>query len=169
MVHPATFIIVAILELHHGHVEESVTKKGRCYQKYDTSINGSEYPNPSPRPGEPSTLRDSFPSELRVYIRSKDETIHIDGTIAIIVAKAHFPSNGVSFLEAMFVFPFPGDPTSPDYETRIPDFIIPIAFVIGTVLNAAQQLSQSSTARFFNMLTSEYVRDGIKESRVRYV
>lgn len=170
----STLIMFAILAFFEGHRVITYNSKGKAVQhiQYNSSILCQQFPNPNygRTPDEPRFLRDSFPAQLRLWSPSRNDTIHVDGTAAIVIAKVHFPApladnDTLVLLDAIEVFPFKGDPSHPDYESHIPDFIVPFFFTIGTVQNAAEKVD--GDARGFFILTHEYVRDSMKESRVQ--
>lgn len=164
----------AILAFFEGRRVTTYNAKGKAVQhiQYNSSILCQKFPNPAfgSTPDEPQFLWDSFPAQLRLWSPSRNDTIHVDGTAAIVIAKVYFPppladSDTIVLLDAIDVFPFRGDPSHPDYDARIPDFTVPYFFTIGTVQNAAEK--EQGDARGFFMLTHEYVRDSMKESRVQ--
>ena len=106
-------------------------------------------------------------AELHKYSPVK-EVILQDKTVAYVIAKLNVPlARGPVLLEAWHVTPVPGDPSSIDYNMRIPDFVRPI--VIGLSIVSAGPDGPQGGAVTFPMTVSDYVQGGVKESTIRYV
>ncbi|KAH9949771.1 hypothetical protein B0H21DRAFT_725800 [Amylocystis lapponica] len=73
-----------------------------------------------------------LPAELRVYSPPSDVILR-DDTVAFVGAKVFAPLQATALLEAYCLYPCPGDPTSDDYESSIPDMPHPIVYGVGVV------------------------------------
>ena len=107
----------------------------------------------------------SMPAEVRKYSTSKDIILQ-DKTVAYIVAKLNVPpAGGPILIEAWHVAPVPGDPSSDEYNSHIPDFLRPIVVGLGVVAAGPDALPGGAVT--FPVTVSDYVRGGVKESTVR--
>ena len=65
------------------------------------------------------------------------------------------------------MYPIPGDPSVPDmYDAHLPDCLVPFIIGLGTILARAEVLSDN-TSKAFNVVSSEFVRDGLKTSTIQ--
>lgn len=97
-------------------------------------------------------------AELRKYSPPGD-TIFQDDTIAYVIAKAYVPPGNVQgniLLEAIHIAPVLGDPTSREYEDKVPDFIQPAVFIHGTVSGDSD--NEQNGVVTFPVVVSDYVR-----------
>lgn len=115
------------------------------------------------RPNDPVGLS----AEVRIYSPPNDNPL-LDNTIAFIVAKAYIPDAGPILLDAIALYPIPGDPASDEYEDRVPDMLYPFVYGLGTSLGKAETLADGKSKGFTVKLT-ERVRDGQQTSSVQYV
>ncbi|EJD36382.1 hypothetical protein AURDEDRAFT_44621, partial [Auricularia subglabra TFB-10046 SS5] len=97
------------------------------------------------------------PAELRYWVPSTEKEL-ADGTIVDVLAKVHAPSNSVMLLDAIQFVPFPGDPSSPEYEDSIPEKPFPTVIVLGNTSGPAETLDDGVSLGYA-VQASEYVRD----------
>ena len=157
----SSFIIVGFLGLTSGRrVRSDVTRPDGSplvlwHVFYDTCIICSQPP--------------SLPAELRKYSPISD-IVYPDDTVAFVVAKAYVPPVNFSktvLLDAILMIPVPGDPSSIEYDERVPDLCTPLVFGIGTV--AAAQDSAPNTPVYFPTTVSDFVRGSPKQTVIQYV
>ncbi|KAF8483146.1 hypothetical protein JB92DRAFT_2557381, partial [Gautieria morchelliformis] len=104
------------------------------------------------------TLTGSFlPMELHLYM-PPGKNLLLDDTVAHIVGHVYAPSSTDVMMDGLSVTPYPGKPSSEDYEVTIPDNKVVAIWVLGAVLNNAETDVETNT-RKFNLGVSEYVRD----------
>ena len=109
-----------------------------------------------------------LPAELRIYSPFND-TVLQDHTVVFTISRAYFPSHGTILLDASHLFPFPGDPSEEDaYDRNLPDCRIPFVIGLGSVPFRHEMLSDG-VSKAFNVVCSEFVRDGSKTSTVQCV
>ncbi|KIO23673.1 hypothetical protein M407DRAFT_26875 [Tulasnella calospora MUT 4182] len=113
----------------------------------------------------------SHPAEIRIYSSSTGPSVLPDDTLIYLVGRLAFsappaeinasrPSQNdlpPAHIDVIFHAAFPGDPSDPSYDSRIPLFP-PFVFSIGHVRSTAQLLGDGAL-RAFPMATSEWVRD----------
>ncbi|OBZ78509.1 hypothetical protein A0H81_02121 [Grifola frondosa] len=109
----------------------------------------------------------TLPAELRIYSPRNDTPLP-DNTIAFVVAKAHAPANGTILLDALSIYPFPGDPNSDDYQDAIPDMPYPFAYGLGSI-QAKHEVLADGVSKGFMVDLSEHVRDSPKPSSVQCI
>lgn len=91
-----------------------------------------------------------FPAQLRIYSPSNDTPL-ADDTIAFVLARAYIPPSipkDAILLEASNVVAVPGDPSSEEYESRVPDSPWPYVFGLGTVSSRAVTLPDGVSKAF---------------------
>jgi len=108
----------------------------------------------------------ALPAQLRVYSPQHDTPL-ADGTVAFVVAKAAFPPHSTVLLDAYFMIPIPGDPSSESYDDALPDMPYPLLFGLGSVPSKTEQCSNGTRA--FQVSVAEYVRDSSKASNIECV
>jgi hypothetical protein len=157
----SSFIIVGFVGLTSGRrVRSDVTRPDGTplvlwHVIYDTCIICAQPP--------------SLPAELRKYSPIND-VVYPDDTVAFIVAKAYVPPVNISktvLLDTILMIPVPGDPSSTEYNERVPDLCTPLVFGIGTVATA--QDSAPNTPVYFPTTVSEFVRGSPKQTLLQYV
>ncbi|KAI1781810.1 hypothetical protein LXA43DRAFT_1054572 [Ganoderma leucocontextum] len=104
------------------------------------------------------------PAEIRIYSPPGDIP-HPDNTIAFIVAKVHTPDTGPILLDAICMYPIPGNPLSADYEDRAPDMLHPYVYGLGTTQGKAENLADGKS-KGFSVQVVERVRDQQETSSV---
>ncbi|KAH7904539.1 hypothetical protein BJ138DRAFT_1019010 [Hygrophoropsis aurantiaca] len=107
----------------------------------------------------------SVSAEIRVYSPFND-TILPDNTVAFVVAKAFFPNNDTVLLDASHVIPMPGDPSSDDYDNFLPDCPYPFLIGLGSVPSKFELLPDG-VSKTFNVISSDFIRDGVKSSTIQ--
>ena len=157
----SSFIIVGFLGLTSGcRVRSDVTRPDGTplvlwHVIYDTCIICAQPP--------------SLPAELQKYSPIND-VVYPDDTVAFVVAKAYVPPVNISktvLLDTILMIPVPGDPSSTEYDERVPDLCTPLVFGIGTV--AAAHDSAPNTPVYFPTTVSEFVRGSPKQTVIQYV
>jgi hypothetical protein len=131
------------------------TSQGVYHIHYVTSVNTSQ--------------SGAVPAELRKYSPPHDSVLQ-DDTIAFVVAKAYVPmgkTTGNVLLEASHIFPVPGDPRSPEYEERVPDFCCPYIFAQG--ICTGEHTEKDGGIVTFPVTVSDYIRGSTKQSTLQYV
>lgn len=157
----SSLIFVGLFSLRGGRiVETAFTKRSGekgtiSHAYYDTAVVCRHAPH--------------LPAELRVYVRGTE--LIPDETVAIVVAKGYVPPGDVAgdlLLDALYIAPFPGDPTgdSVEYDRSLPDFHWPLLFGLGSVSGASTELPNGQVT--FPVTTSEYVRGSTKSSTLSY-
>jgi hypothetical protein len=158
----SSLILVGIFSVKDGHrVQTTYTKRSgetgyATYVHYTTAVECRQPP--------------LLPAELRVFTRLEDLTIYPDKTVALIVAKGYIPPGDVTgdlLLDALHFAPFPGDPSSLDYDSTLPHFLWPLIFGLGTVSGPSKELADQNYS--FPISLSEYVRGSLKQSSISYV
>ena len=104
-------------------------------------------------------------SELRVFAPARAAVLP-NMTVAFVIAKAHVSSGEGSILDAYVVVPFPGDPSSNEYEDAIPDVPNPFVFVIGQVTGVD---TSNPTRPLINIVTTEYIQDQFVQTNLQFV
>jgi hypothetical protein len=87
-----------------------------------------------------------------------------------LTGKVHYPPPGDPssvIIEALEMFPFPGDPTKRAYHESLPNFSHPIVTAVGIVSGAGQ--TSDTHALTFPLTVEDYVRGGLKTSTVMSV
>jgi hypothetical protein len=87
-------------------------------------------------------------------------------TVAFVVAKAQVSAGDASVLDPYVVVPFPGDPTSDNYEDTIPDVPNPFIFVIGQVTRIN---SSNPMWPIVNIVATEYIQDQFVQTNLQFV
>ncbi|KAI6146285.1 hypothetical protein BKA82DRAFT_544335 [Pisolithus tinctorius] len=108
-----------------------------------------------------------FPAQLRIYSPFHDTPL-ADDTIAFVLARPYIPTSipkDAILLEASNVVAVPGDPSSEEYESRVPDSPWPYVFGLGTVSSRAITLPDGAS-KAFSVVSSDYVRDANMTSTV---
>ncbi|KAJ2929035.1 hypothetical protein H1R20_g8058, partial [Candolleomyces eurysporus] len=109
-----------------------------------------------------------MPASLHVY-QEPGTVVLPPNTVVVLIAKFAplSPSNAsapnIALLDAIQLFPFPGNPSDPAYQTHIPNFNHPFIFGVGNVLAPAQVLPDGQS-RMFNVSIPDYIRDQLHES-----
>ncbi|KAI0640433.1 hypothetical protein C8Q79DRAFT_921702, partial [Trametes meyenii] len=110
---------------------------------------------------------DSIPAELRVYSPPNDTPLP-DDTIVFLVAKLHLRPNDSALLDAVQLFPVPGNPSSETYQDNVPDMPYPNIYAIGVVQGKHEVLADGKS-RGFTLNVSERVHDTAKDSILQCV
>ncbi|KAG8991531.1 hypothetical protein FRB93_002743 [Tulasnella sp. JGI-2019a] len=124
------------------------SNKSTYYFYYNSVLTGQSDTN------QPGT---DIPVEIRQY-SPPDSTILADETIVFLSGQLSIDNSaGHTYINTIFLVPFPGNPWTQTYDTNIPD-IIPWIWVIGHVQSKLEPLA-NPTMMGFRLLTSEYVCD----------
>ncbi|CDO69900.1 hypothetical protein BN946_scf184884.g59 [Trametes cinnabarina] len=99
----------------------------------------------------------ALPAELRVYSPPGQNPLP-NNTIVFLTAKLHLRSALPVLMDAMHLYPFPGDVNDMDYEDHVPDMPYPLIYGIGTVQSKEETLADGKS-RGFLVSASERVRD----------
>ncbi|KAI0668642.1 hypothetical protein C8Q78DRAFT_1081033 [Trametes maxima] len=94
-----------------------------------------------------------------VFIAPPNDTPLPDDTIIFLVAKLHLWPNDITLLDAIQLFPVPGDPSSEFYQDNIPDMPYPNIYAIGVVQGKHEVLANGKS-RGFTLNVSDCVVDG---------
>ena len=109
-----------------------------------------------------------IPAKICIYSPFND-VVHMNNTVAFVIAKAFCPPNDLVLLDAYHIFPVPGNPADEEeYESRAPDCPHPFMSGIGIVSGRAEVLADGIT-KIFPVVVNEYVRDSVKTSTVQFV
>ncbi|KAF8532290.1 hypothetical protein JB92DRAFT_3104090 [Gautieria morchelliformis] len=84
-----------------------------------------------------------------------------DDTVVCVVGHIFAPPSGTILLDIVSLSAFLGDPTSEQYEDKIPDDTSVAVWAMGVVLNNAEYASDSQICTF-NIAVADYVCDGTK-------
>lgn len=108
----------------------------------------------------------ALPVQLRVYSPINDRVLE-DNTVIFAISRAHIPVHETISLDVSHMYPIPGDPSVPDtYDAHLPDCSVPFIIGLGTVPACAEVLSDN-TLKAFNVVSSKFVRDGLKTSTIQ--
>lgn len=97
---------------------------------------------------------------LHVYSPFNDVALP-DDTVAFVSAKVCVPMTTPRdpvLLKGICVMAVPGDPTSDNYESGIPDLPHPMIVGLGSVISPARTLADGMS-KAFDVVSSDYVRD----------
>ena len=108
----------------------------------------------------------TLPAEMRIYSPMNDVAVE-DDTVVFAHCRAYLLYSEI-LLDASHIFPFPGDPSSREYDENLPDFRSPYVSGLGYVPFRHEVLSDSGS-KAFNVVCSEYVRDKKQTSTIQYV
>ncbi|KAF8479819.1 hypothetical protein JB92DRAFT_2767470 [Gautieria morchelliformis] len=101
-----------------------------------------------------------LPMEIHLYTPLGEKLLRND-TIACMVGRVYVALSSKILMDAVSLIPYPGDPSSDDYEEGIPDDKVVVLWALGAVLNNAVMDVDSNTQKF-NLGVSDYVWDGTK-------
>ncbi len=110
------------------------------------------------------SLGDFVPAEARVYSPPNDLPLP-DNTVVFLIGRVCTSVSGSALIDVIHLFPCPGDPADPSYDTHIPDAPYPFLIVLGMVLGAGEELGDGS--RCFNVEASAHVCDQKRSSFIR--
>ena len=105
-------------------------------------------------------------ADLRVFC-PQSTALFPDGTVVYASAKMFAPPDPPILLDAIRIHPFPGDPTSEEYDDHIPQNVASAVVLHGCVTGPPSTSADGS--RKFPLTVSEYVRDTVRQSNVQYV
>lgn len=108
----------------------------------------------------------TLPAEMRIYSPINDVAVE-DDTVVFAHCRAYLLYNEI-LLDASHIFPFPGDPSSREYDENLPNCHAPYVTGVGHVPFHHEVLSENGS-KAFNVICSEYVRDGTKTSTIQCV
>jgi hypothetical protein len=98
-------------------------------------------------------------AQIRVFSPATDPHIHPDDTVTFVIG---------SDADHMIMIAMPGDPTSDNYDEKMPDLRFPIVNAVGHVLNIHQNTYENHTELEVNVSVSDYVRGQIQHSTIQY-
>ncbi|GJE90161.1 hypothetical protein PsYK624_062880 [Phanerochaete sordida] len=98
----------------------------------------------------------SIPAELRVY-SPRNSTVLADNTVVFVYARVHVPPGGTALLDAIHVYPFPGDPAEDSYDDHLPE-IPPYIFGLGVVRSVRDVTAVDNNKRI-TLEVAERVRE----------
>ncbi|KAL0952712.1 hypothetical protein HGRIS_006948 [Hohenbuehelia grisea] len=85
---------------------------------------------------------------------------------AFVVAKAPLPPSFTTIvLDALHIYPIPGNPNDDAYDDHLPDAQFPFVLGLGHVTSKADALDDGS--KVFNVTSNEFVRGGARSSTVQ--
>ncbi|KAJ7631286.1 hypothetical protein DFH06DRAFT_1224122 [Mycena polygramma] len=97
-----------------------------------------------------------IPATLRVYSPPGDHALP-DGTVILAFTKALFLKAKDVSLEVIRMAPFPGDPSSDEYQDNIPDWTIPMVSAVGHVGSKTETLEDGHKSRLFPITAGDYI------------
>jgi hypothetical protein len=156
----SSFTIIGFFALAEGN-RVRTTKPGSstsvCHCHYASSIQCSH--------GTPIN------AQIRVFSPATDPHIHPDDTVVFVIGSAWMEKDRQIriLIDADHMIAMPGDPTSDDYDEKMPDFRFPIVNAVGHVLNTHHNTYENHTEVEVNVSVSDYVRGQIQHSTIQYV
>ncbi|EKM52949.1 uncharacterized protein PHACADRAFT_210712 [Phanerochaete carnosa HHB-10118-sp] len=99
------------------------------------------------------------PAELRVY-SPKDSVVLPDNSVVFAYARVYIPAQGPALLDAIQIYPFPGDPSDDDYDNNLPT-IPPFLFATG-IIRSVRDVTTLDKNKYVLLEVSDRVRDGKK-------
>ena len=108
----------------------------------------------------------ALPAEMRIYSPMNDMAVE-DDTVVFAHCCAYLLYSEI-LLNVSHIFPFPGDPSSHEYDENLPDFCSPYVSGLGYVPFRHKVLSDNRS-KAFNVVCSEYVHDKKQTSTIQYI
>ena len=103
-------------------------------------------------------------ANLRVFC-PQGTALFADGTVVYGYTKMFVPPKGPVQLDAIAIHPFPGDPSSDEYDDHVPRAVPSVVVLYGSVTGAPSTGADGS--RTFPLTVSDYVRDTIRQSQLQ--
>ena len=145
----------------------SPTKKASSTSSSTTSSSSSTWFNFYSTTIRYSDDAPALPALIRVYSPPGDLPLD-ENTIVFMVAKVLVPDKGDVLLDAICMYPLPGDPASSDYEDATPEMVYPYVYGIGTPKGKAETLADGKS-KGFSVQVIERVCDMQQTSSLLYV
>ncbi|CDO71192.1 hypothetical protein BN946_scf184845.g62 [Trametes cinnabarina] len=99
----------------------------------------------------------TIPAEIRVYSPPSDIPLR-DDTVIFLVGKLQLRVDLPALIDALHLYPVPGDVSDESYQDHVPDMPFPFIYGIGTV-HAKHETLADGKSRGFAVGLSERVRD----------
>ncbi|KAI6094397.1 hypothetical protein F5141DRAFT_246643 [Pisolithus sp. B1] len=106
----------------------------------------------------------SISGEFCIYSPFNDVAMP-DSTVGLVVTRAYFPEE-MALLEASYILPLPGGPSSDAYEYSNPDRSMPFVTALGGVPARVTTLPDGSSRAFY-IVIADYVNDCQKSSTIQ--
>jgi hypothetical protein len=170
---PVSCIIIGLFSVRNGSRLSTARATGSTvyHQQYLTAVS--------------CTNGQRIQASLRAYSPPGDQTL-TDETVIFLIAKAVFPKAQDAILEAIRMFPFPGDPLSDSYQVnyfsshnhlsytyvaqdQLPDFTVPVIIGLGHVSGSHRVLSDGHSSRAFPITVGDYIQNSIQTCTIECV